>query len=104
MTIAETLKAAKAKIESPENWIQQNYAQDSQGKGVSPESPKAVCWCSMGAVRAVAGSFSKEAEDAVLFLGNQVGEAAWVFNDDHSHAEVLAMFDKAIAAAEKEVA
>jgi len=48
--IAGILRAAKAKL-TPETWAQGDYAFDADGNLCNPTSPKAVCFCAVGAVR-----------------------------------------------------
>lgn len=102
MTIAEILEAAKAKIANPENWTQGYYAKDENGDELLGNEPDAVCFCGYGAIEAVTDTvhmgkgWPKEAEDA---LDAAAGKNFPCFNDERTHAEVLAVFDKAIAAA-----
>ena len=86
-----TLKAIRALIAKPESWTQGANARDADGYSVAATSNKAVCWC-------LSGAFSKEsahdtgARDALdLKPGKMI-----IFNDNHTHAEVLAMLDRSI--------
>lgn len=87
-TAKQILIAARQLIESPEQWIQGALYQ-----------PGDKC-CSVGAVF----SASKAVEDhdqcerafAALEIGIPSGGFSY-FNDTHTHAEVLAKFDEAIA-------
>ena len=112
MTALEILKKARAKITLPENWTQKEYARDSEGSGVSIKD--GVCFCSIGAIQSVAIALDispigihlsipvvqnwVSAVDTlnVILEGGSIIE----FNDTHTHAEVLAMFDAGIASLE----
>lgn len=102
MTPAEILRAAKAKIEKPENWCQHNYAQTKQGRPIGANEANACRWCAIGALRAVGGSGGR----AIDFLAMAAHEAGaptiWILNDTADHAAVLAAYIRAIALAEGE--
>jgi hypothetical protein len=105
MTIKDTLIAARKKIERPENWIKDGvYARDAKGKVVRTRSIDAYAYCIEGSILAVtAGIFDDKNIAARDFLMKYTrGRALPVFNDakKRTHAEVLALFDKAIAEAE----
>ena len=99
MTPLETLKAARDLISDPARWTKNLFARDKSGKYVNPQSKEAVCFCSLGAIerfagRKMLGEFEKHLDDVCkrLFGTNVIS-----FNDTHVHAEVLALFDAAIA-------
>lgn len=98
----EVLRAARALIDTPEKWTQGCYAKDAKGNGLPPEDEDAVCFCASGALRHVDVDVDVcwPAFDA---LGLAVGGNIIEFNDSHSHADVLAAFDRAIAAEETRV-
>ena len=102
MNTLETSKAARKLITTPENWTQGEYARDAKGKGLfRAQDASAVCWCAQGAIRKVYG----EESDNLPAIGalKSVVDFPWSFtsfNDGHTHAEVLAAFDEAIAKAE----
>lgn len=110
MTVKETLIAAKALIDTPDKWTTKGFARDAKGTllhwGDNWET--ATCWCSAGAIYAVDTdqvSAVREFARAVLpkvdanwddeLLDKLVGD----WNDNHTHEEVMAAFDKAIEAA-----
>lgn len=97
-TIKEVLIAARKKIEKPENWTQGTGAKDIEGRYADADSPEAVCWCSMGALYAVTasmpGTYYNQAYEA---LRDVINDSIAMFNDTHSHADVIEIFDKAIA-------
>ncbi len=106
MTTKEILIAARAKIEAPERWTQGEFARSKIDRRVKATSDRAECWCIMGAVDAVVKNDPDRFRDANLAVGHAIGIrelreiADW--NDDpaRTHAEVLAAFDRAIAAAD----
>lgn len=96
MTVKEVLIAARAKIADPANWTQGMLARDASGIPVEVCSSRAACWCAVGAV---AESAPYELTNTTVeFLNKAAGMQIETFNDTHTHAEVLAKFDEAIAA------
>lgn len=100
MTVKEVLIAARAKIADPANWTQGESAKDANDRFCLPKSTLARCWCSIGALAAViedgsASEYFWKADDA---LARVMGTSTHRYNDTHTHAEVLAKFDEAIAA------
>ena len=89
MTAAESLRAAKALIDTPAKWCRGSYTRNAGRQH-----------CAMGAVEyygctphgMVAALYAAAAE-----LGNQ---SVTAFNDTHTHAECMTMFDRAIKIAE----
>lgn len=109
MTPAEILKAARAKIEKPENWCQGEWGIDVHGRPVvmSEAGKKDACaWCSEGALMAVLPDMSSDEYTECFFAlrdaAREIG--GWISivsaNDHMSHPEVLQMFDLAIEKAE----
>lgn len=94
-TLRDDLVAAKALIDTPEKWIKGTFA----SKG---------CWCAMGAVISVVcddGRYAFEREvAAVRALAEEVpdrfGRNVPFYNDAKTttHADIMALFDRAIAA------
>lgn len=77
-------------IEKPENWCRGVNAKDKDGNSVKPGSPDAVSFCILGAIIQCYGlcnhrSIASKVEEK---LNN--GSMA-IFNDTHTHAEVLAL-------------
>lgn len=117
MKTSEILIAAKKLIEDEKNWIQGTYAVDDKGflSGARwGNEDDAVCFCSLGAIANVSGvrhgasgrfnpfgkEWPQEAEDLLMEV---VDSDIHTFNDTHTHAEVMEMWDKAIKLAiEKE--
>jgi hypothetical protein len=98
MTTLEILKAARAKIADKKNWTQGELGRDANGNPVTDASllaSQAVCFCASGALF-LAGA-SEDGIDVWHVLSRSMGCFVPKFNDSHTHAEVLAAFDKAIA-------
>lgn len=97
------IQQARAKIADPQNWVRHVSARDSQNFPVSYGEPTACRFCIIGAL---ASSESKPGEynAAHKFLADLLPPeyAGWLssFNDAKStqHADVLALFDRAIGA------
>jgi Asp-tRNA(Asn)/Glu-tRNA(Gln) amidotransferase A subunit family amidase len=107
MGTLEILIEARRLIESPDNWTIQEFARDRNGHIAPVASEAAVCFCALGAIaraakiEAGAACRSPAAEALLSAIGTskRVG-AVSDFNDTRSHPEVLALFDRAIKAAE----
>lgn len=97
-SVKHTLIAARKLIEKPENWLQGMMAANGDGVWVPPSAPMAVKFCALGAIQRIAGEFrAGPVNDAVRLAAKTTSLA--LFNNTHSHAEVLAAFDRAIEAA-----
>jgi hypothetical protein len=94
----EILKAAREKIAKPENWTKGFAARNIHGHVTAAVARNAVCWCCLGAMWSLNADGYLNAEDA--FRAATGEDSIANFNDTHTHAEVLAAFDKAIAALE----
>jgi hypothetical protein len=99
MTPLETLKAARQLISTPDSWTQEVFARDKDGLRVDAQSEEAVCFCSFGAIERFTGC--KNLSEVEQHLDNVCEKYFRTnvisFNDTHTHAEVLALFDAAIA-------
>lgn len=96
-----TLRAARELISVPERWTQDVPARGKSGKEVSPISKHAVCWCMVGATLKV--NRGRRHEAALDELKADAGQ--WFIgdlNDESTHAEVLALFDRTIARLSRE--
>lgn len=93
------LKKARKLISKEENWTYGSLARSIDGGSAIPNSTDAVCWCSVGALRKfVELDFIHDAVDElILAMPESDRQSATNFNDSHTHVEVLALFDKAIA-------
>jgi hypothetical protein len=92
----ETLLKARELISDPKRWTQESFARD--GRGRSASIANGVCFCSIGAIASVAGTnLVRPVPDSILKLAGFKSHAEWArFNDSHTHAEALAVFDRAI--------
>jgi hypothetical protein len=107
VTPLEVLKAARKRIEKPEAWTTGSLARTFLGFDVGEQHPDACCWCAIGAVYSVpavvlgARDIAHEAMERALPPGFDAVER---FNDNRytTHADVLALFDRAIASLEAE--
>ena len=99
MTPLETLKAARDLISDPARWTQNLFARDKDGKRADPQSDEAVCFCSFGAIERFTGCKTLSEVEGHLdnVCGRLFGTNVISFNDTRTHAEVLALFDAAIA-------
>jgi hypothetical protein len=101
----EILKGARELLSDPTRWAKGYYAYTADGQQTSPVTPEAACFCVWGALDKVTGTFfGPDAFAAGMYLGNQLPEG-WPslanFNDaeETTHADLLALFDKAIESA-----
>lgn len=106
------LRNAKELILDEGSWCQHAISYDIHGSECDPCDPLATCWCSIGAVMKTGGYIqfdAKKTPKPVRLLNKAVIQITsdadiWPadYNDTHTHAEVMAMFAKAIALAEAE--
>jgi len=101
MTQKEMLLQARAKIEA--GWCQYNEAKDENGSPVASFSAEAVSFCILGAAHGEALPPLRTALRARLGLPEWVRVSLADYNDakGRTQAEVLSLFDEAIALAEK---
>lgn len=93
-TVAELLA-------DPKRWTQDTLARDKDGHSCNPESSFAVCWCVRGAVHKI---FGREAAGPLpkpfRLLADSIEKLYGarhisLFNDSHSHFDVLRAVKKA---------
>lgn len=98
--ITDILVKAKALIDTPEKWIKGSNAEDGNGVVVSLEDKRAVCFCTVGAVLRVSEDIGVECAALDLLYSFVKGEyddiPEWNDTYNRTHAEVMAVFDKAI--------
>ena len=106
MEPVEILIKARELISAPERWTQEEFARDDNGHPLTwGYNPMAVCWCALGAIEHVVGESGfggqshNEAEMWLDNIANSQGLSVGGVNDKKTHAEVLALFDRAIASA-----
>lgn len=100
MNTLEVLIAARKLIEKPENWCKGAYARTARDYEVGPKEATATKWCVFGAVWKVADDPNGIAASNARWALNEQADGAVLLNDTTSttHADVLAAFDRAIAA------
>ena len=100
---AKLLKEAREVIRFRRRWVQGHFALDGHGNVVKPDDNAAVCWCASGAMRKVGNNNAWYSVARAALLNAVTGPNSGSlgrYNDNHTHAEVLEMFDDAIAALE----
>lgn len=102
--VLDVLRAGRERV--ARGWSQNYFARDAAGNGCPVNSRKAKCWCAVGAVYAAATTHpvrtpALERLREALPGASRTGEVEW-FNDHPltTQADVLALFDRAIAALE----
>lgn len=113
--LLQLLRDARAKLAT--GWTQGNFARDHLGAPISAQSPDATCWCAWGAVRAsmdhdralwaADDAAHDELYEALASVeGLDYAGAIVEYNDaaERTQADVLALFDRAIAAVEARLA
>lgn len=97
-SVRDVLTKALALIEKPENWCKFQMAKDASGGVVNTADPRACRFCAMGAIRRVAKSSA-----ALVYAERKLARAVPAgsisqFNDTSTHADVVALFRRAIEA------
>lgn len=107
-TVVDFLKATRNLIERPEAWTQDVYARARDGRPLASHVGWAVCWCLTGAISHVATTMSggtdylRRHATRLLncVLDRETNEphslASWNDEPTRTHAEILALIDKAI--------
>lgn len=109
MTPVDILKAARGLISEPSKWTTGSWARDEKGAMAFPSDEWGVCWCALGAINRVV-DFTEQVTNAAHLLATEIGYpepwlaaheviTSWNDAEGRTHAEVLAAFDAAIAAA-----
>jgi hypothetical protein len=86
-------------LSDPRKWTRYHVARDKFGVGVAAHDPSATCFCLVGAaVRASpSGDMASKAVGYVSAIANRdYFVSATLFNDTHTHSQVLALLDSAI--------
>jgi len=105
METLEVLKSARELLSDSKRWTRGWYARDKYGHRKMWNSDNAVRYCSMGAVHKVAGN---RHPNAIMYLNRIINPLhpddiiVVGYNDNHTHKDILEMFDKAIDLCEKE--
>lgn len=102
-TTLTILRRAREILTPPGAWTQGEAARDSEGELVAAADPAAVCWCSIGALIKATPDDEMLRARASAVLKRHVPAGLLVTYNDYTYrtqAEVLAVFDKAIASLE----
>lgn len=97
MNTLEILKAARRLIANRKRWTKGGYARTSRSLVTYSSDPRAVRWCSLGAIYKICGQMDRSGWDAASSLTKAAGGSLVAFNDSASHRAVLACWDAAIA-------
>lgn len=107
MNTCKTLEAAKALIADPKCWIKGVIALNDDGEQVESDNLKAVCFCSLGALRAAAAN--RGINKALRTLYKHLPEnyngflTGWNDHSSTTHEDVMKLFDKAIQDAKNDI-
>lgn len=100
-TVKDQLIAARAFIDTPDKWTKNALSKDASGRNTRYPGGPAVCFCTLGALRQVNNNFNREMTLMGKLAAHVPGDSfdPVGYNDDFetTHADVLALFDKAIA-------
>ena len=98
--VKTVLQRARERITRRKHWCQGVLAIDKEGSHTSYAALDAVAWCAAGAIYKETGdgSLARECEETLerILPGFDGNERIGDYNDAMSHAEVLALFDRAI--------
>ena len=107
MTAVEELQAAKAVLADPEAWTKGTVARDGLGRPVHPANTTAVCWDAGGALTRAGSMTARKPYNLVdaryhltMVAGRHHGYTEFNDESDTTHADVLNLFDRAIARAQ----
>jgi len=93
------LQAVRDLLADPKRWTQEYCGRTAEGTPITVPSPKAVCFCIMGAIFQTKGTeYANELEDHLNASPLLDGVSYVHFNDTHTHAEVLALLDERLNA------
>lgn len=103
MKPVDILREAREVISDPKCWTKGSFAKTWYGANIGSDSPNAVAWCSIGAIRKVCRD-EEYVQEATVELERTTDsmfpefQCVPEFNDsgNTSHADVMAAFDKTI--------
>lgn len=106
--LRDVLIRAKALIAKPSSWTRGALARPkNRNKTVASKDPDAVCWCAIGALSKACEFKSYESAFQAEALLNRIAvrldprmKGTPMYNDNHTHSEVMSLFDAAIAEVE----
>ena len=102
MTALELLQRGRELISELDHWTKGWYAKTLKDERTSLSSSDAHSFCSLGALHKAYETNAEETRStrnldaARLFLQEEMNFSIAGFNDHHTHAEVLAAWDRAI--------
>ena len=110
MTMRAVLIDARSKCAT--GWCQHHYARDADGFEINVNAATATCWCSDGAILAAVREqhtihelvhyddvLAEFERNGILPVGQRtVSTVEWNDHPDRTQQEILAAFDRAIAA------
>lgn len=100
MTPLEILRAARERLADPARWLHgqpSGHAVDASGHDVSPWSPEAARWDLPGAL--LCHELPRSRSAVFRLVASAVGP--WNYAPERTHAEVLAVLDRAIELAKE---
>jgi hypothetical protein len=100
MTELEIIKAARALIDTPEKWTKRVGARDSDGAETDVLASSAVCFCVVGACRKATGPNILYVRGLGTLRSCIKGSGTvheWNDAPERTHADVMELFDRAIA-------
>ena len=99
----EVLKRARELISDENNWCKGALSRDKNGEDVWVSTEHACSWCASGAIIYAAKELGVSEKGRIsimdmmkIFIGRH--QFLSQFNDNSTHAEVLAAFDRALEA------
>ena len=104
--LLNNLRAVRAQITTPDRWTKGWFARDQYGNECRSQDSTATCWCIMGAITFVTPRDRKKLAIVKDVLSAHL--PTWYclsdFNDrpTTTHADIIALIDRAIATEEKE--
>lgn len=98
MTTLEILRRGRERV--AKGWCQYSLAQDANGKHIlDTDAPEAVKWCALGAPGEGDNATVADAKSRLLqFANTEWMLSAWNNLPERTQAEVVSVFEKAIAA------
>ena len=91
------IRAIRKLLATPDRWTQGAMARDKRGDVELDISSKAVCWCLVGSIRYVCRTFTRR-WTTYEFLAGLLGFediAEWQDAPERTHADILALLDRA---------
>jgi hypothetical protein len=112
MNTKEVLIGVREKLSDPDRWCKHSAGKNSSGRSCAALAPEACSWCLTGAIAAVVRNEDADEMDfaryALMKAIKEVTGCSYAiveFNDaaNRLHSTVMAVLDKSIEIAEKQV-